>query len=693
MVELLSPAGTTEALDAAVASGADAVYMGLKNFNARMRSANFTWKEADAAVKQLHRRGKRVYFTVNTLCEEQETGDLYATLQFLDQIGADAIILQDFGTLRMAAEFFPRLKLHASTQMNVASARGVNFLSRSGVRRAVLARELSLEEIRAVKGSTSAEIEVFVHGALCVSVSGVCLFSSFLGGKSANRGMCAQACRRLYAVADEEGAGEKGYYFSPKDLELISDVPALIGAGVDAFKIEGRMKSAEYVGLVTSAYRLVIDACGEGTSLEEALVAARRTLAGDLGRGKTRYWFDFSQGEDSRLVAEAALNPDQAGGTGIYLGKLLKTKGGGFGALSPERYEVGEGDSIRLHKKDDSLRVSHKIKTVERDAKGLLWVDVPAGFSQGDEVYLIQAKTDARYPRVIPQGAKSGARPQKPPVLPPPALASLGREALAPFPKGLYVQVSTVKDMAVAQGEHPVRVILELNSESRASLLKSLEPGAAPLPFPKKQIFLGLEPFCPEADTPALEALIATLIEAGYTNWAANNPAHLSLLRGKGAFILAGPYLYAFNRWAAAWLEKQGVSAFVSPLENSRQNLEAVFDKNARNRVLVPLFAYPALFRMRFRLPASYDFTHFSDKKEEVFKTLVTPEGSFVLPEDPFSILDAGESLAAAGFSRFLIDLSKTGLSKKLFRQILGAYHKGEALPGSKRFNWREGFQ
>ena len=245
-VELLAPAGSPEALDAAIAEGADAVYLGLKNFNARMRSSNFTYSQFEAALRSLHRMGRKLYVTVNTVFEQREADRVFQLLKYLNGLGPDGIIVQDFGIITMARENFPSLKLHASTQMNVSSANGVNLLSRHGFSRVVLARELSLDEIRDIRGNTNMELEVFIHGALCVSVSGICLFSSYLGGKSANRGMCTQACRRFY-TAGELG----GYYFSPYDLELIEEIPELVNAGVNTFKIEGRMKSAEYVGAVS----------------------------------------------------------------------------------------------------------------------------------------------------------------------------------------------------------------------------------------------------------------------------------------------------------------------------------------------------------------------------------------------------------------------------------------------------------
>ncbi len=316
MAELLAPAGNIEALDAAVGEGADAVYMGLKSFNARMRSANFSWNQFEAAVSAVHRLGKKIFVTVNTVMEEQETERMYRFLSYLDRRKPDGLIVQDFGIVRMVQEFFPGLRLHASTQMNIACAKAANMMSRSGIRRVVLARELGLDEIRQIRERTNVEMEVFVHGALCVSESGLCLFSSYLGGKSANRGMCTQACRRLYE-AEASGGTPQGYFFSPHDLQLVDKIPDLVLAGVDSFKIEGRMKSAEYVGSVTAAYRYVLDHWKEDR--EGAVAAAKRMLASDFARAKTRYWYDSSS-------ADNLLNPGQAGGTGIYLGKIERLR-------------------------------------------------------------------------------------------------------------------------------------------------------------------------------------------------------------------------------------------------------------------------------------------------------------------------------------------------------------------------------
>ena len=698
MAELLAPAGNVEALDAAIGEGADAVYLGLKSFNARSRSTNFAWNQFEAAVQSVHRQGKKIFVTVNTVSEEREMERLYRFLAYLEKIGPDAIIVQDFGVIRMVQEFFPKLTVHSSTQMNVASSKAVNLLSKQGVSRVVLARELGLDEIKHIRQNTSAELEVFVHGALCVSESGLCLFSSYLGGKSANRGMCTQACRRIYTAEGSDNL-EQGYFFSPGDLQLVEKIPDLVMAGVDSFKIEGRMKSAEYVGSVTAAYRYVLDHWQEDK--KGAIATGQRILSTDFARAKTSFWYDFKSTEDEK-VAENVLNPHQAGGTGIYLGTIDKMRtvkpkqeegeepapAVVMATLRGGNYDPDPGDSIRLHRKDDTGRSSYKVKVVEQEDNNR-WIDIPEGFTPGDPVYLLQTKSmSKRYKHVLPDNLSPFRRQPGNQELPILDLTPVAKGELSYFPEGLYVQVSTVKDLFAVQGESPVRVILELNSETKRDLLEK----KVVLPFSKKQVFISLDPFCAASQEEELALTLDALVEMGYKGWIVNNLAHIGMLKGKGTNLIAGPYLYTFNRWAASWLENQDIGAFISPLENSRKNLEATFESHLRSRILVPVFAYPALFRMRFKLPDSYDFTFFSDKEGMTFKALSTPDGSFVMPENPFSIVDKVQVLKSAGFNRYLIDMSKTHVQKKHFKQIVAAMLKKQVLPETSNFNWKDGF-
>ena len=252
--ELLAPVGGKEALIAAIENGADAVYFGGSLFSARQYASNFSNEEIESAIDYSHIRGVKAYVTMNTLVKDSELEKAGQYLQFLCNAGADAVIVQDIGILRMLREQLEILPVHASTQMTIHNPEGVMFLQEMGVKRVVLAREMSLGEIRNIRSQTNVEIEVFIHGALCFSYSGQCLLSSMIGGRSGNRGYCAQPCRKKYRIGDTEG-----YLLSPRDLNMSDHIGALLDAGIDSFKIEGRMKRPEYVAGVVRVYRRLID--------------------------------------------------------------------------------------------------------------------------------------------------------------------------------------------------------------------------------------------------------------------------------------------------------------------------------------------------------------------------------------------------------------------------------------------------
>ncbi|MCQ1532853.1 DUF3656 domain-containing U32 family peptidase [Mitsuokella jalaludinii] len=264
MVELLAPAGSREALVAAVENGANAIYLAGNAFGARAYASNFDREALREAIHFAHLRKVAIHVTVNTIVADEEMGPLRDYLRFLYEAGADAVLVQDLGVARVAHETVPDLPLHASTQMSVSSLEGVWALAELGFTRVVLARELSLKEIRHICAHAPVEIETFMHGALCVCYSGQCLMSSMIGGRSGNRGRCAQPCRLPYTLVDEKGQdvlGDKAgsYLLSPRDLSTIDVIPDLIEAGVSSLKIEGRMKRPEYVATVVRTYREAID--------------------------------------------------------------------------------------------------------------------------------------------------------------------------------------------------------------------------------------------------------------------------------------------------------------------------------------------------------------------------------------------------------------------------------------------------
>ncbi len=255
-IELLAPAGNYDCLIAAVQSGADAVYLAGKSFGARSFADNFDNSELERAVDYCHVRGVSVYVTVNTLVLDSEMKELGDYLIFLSRIGVDAIIVQDLGVAEIAKKLVPELPVHASTQMTVQNAEGVRFLEKHGIKRVVLSRELSLSDITAISEKTEAELEVFGHGALCMCYSGQCLLSSIIGGRSGNRGKCAQPCRLPYSVNEKKN---KSFVMSLKDLISLNHIQKLSEIGVSSLKIEGRMKGPAYVSAVVRVYRKYLD--------------------------------------------------------------------------------------------------------------------------------------------------------------------------------------------------------------------------------------------------------------------------------------------------------------------------------------------------------------------------------------------------------------------------------------------------
>jgi len=291
--ELLAPAGGMEAFIAAVENGADAVYLGARAFSARGYASNFSEKELEEAIDYAHLRGVKVYVTVNTLLKEEEVENALKLLSWLREIGTDAIIIQDLGLIALARKYLPDLLLHASTQMTLHNSEGVKFAKKMGIERVVLSRECSLEEIKRIKEKTGTEIEVFIHGALCISYSGQCLLSSLIGGRSGNRGFCAQPCRKKYRLYCE---GKKikttgSYLLSPKDLNTTAGLGALIEAGIESFKIEGRMKRPEYVAGVVRIYRRLIDRYIENPAEYFVSEEEQEILTQLFNRGFTQGYF------------------------------------------------------------------------------------------------------------------------------------------------------------------------------------------------------------------------------------------------------------------------------------------------------------------------------------------------------------------------------------------------------------------
>lgn len=298
--EILAPVGGKEQLIAAVRSGADAVYLGTKNFNARRNAGNFDENELPEIISYCHARNVKVHVTVNTLVTDSELPSLLDEIRFIAQSGADAVIVQDLAVAKLVRETCPDLSMHASTQMTIHNLAGVKMAEKLGFQRVVLSRELSLEEIRLIAQNTSVELEVFVHGALCMCMSGACYLSSMIGGRSGNRGLCAQPCRLDFRV------GEKNHALSLKDMSHINHIRELADAGVCSFKIEGRMKRPEYVAAAVTACRTALN--GEKPDLDtlRAVFSRQGFTDGYLTGKRTADMFGF-RSHDDVLAGEKVL--------------------------------------------------------------------------------------------------------------------------------------------------------------------------------------------------------------------------------------------------------------------------------------------------------------------------------------------------------------------------------------------------
>ncbi|MBI2470777.1 MAG: U32 family peptidase [Planctomycetes bacterium] len=433
--ELLSPAGDMECFFAAVENGADAVYLGLKDFSARAGADNFTIDDTGKAIAYARKRSVRVYIAINTLIKTHELEKIVDCLIALDELQPDALIIQDLGLLYLIKSQFPQFNLHASTQMTIHNLAGVRQLERMGFKRVVLSRELTIDEIKNIAQNSSMEIEVFVHGALCYSYSGLCFFSSMMGGRSGNRGRCAQPCRMYYTSQPGEG----GYLFSMKDLRALSHINELIEAGVSSCKIEGRMKSPEYVAVVTHVYRQAID--GKLEDMNDAIhlmntVFSRETthsylFEGNYQRSKKNINNKYAQcpkndhplsppsqggerGEvikspgflhdierlsnNNQIKATDMINPSYPANIGSYAGEVIKSEKGYIKIRADA--EIGVRDLLQVFEDGSKEPTLLHVKNIKANGKRVFGIkageiamlDTERHYRPGARLYLLSSQ-------------------------------------------------------------------------------------------------------------------------------------------------------------------------------------------------------------------------------------------------------------------------------------------------------------
>jgi len=350
--ELLAPAGDMERLKIALAYGADAVYLGGKNFGLRAFSENFSPDELHEACSYAHGLQRKMYVTVNMFPHNADMEALPGYLKLLGEVGCDAVLVADPGVFRTVREVIPEMSVHLSTQANTTNWHSALFWQEQGARRIVLARELSLQEIREIRGKVSVELECFVHGAMCVSYSGRCLMSAYMTGREANRGECAQPCRWRYALMEEKRPGEYfpveedelgTYILNSRDLCLIEHLPALASAGVQSFKIEGRMKSVHYLATVVRVYREALDLLGANPKAYTVSGSWTQELDKVASRGYTTGFFAGSPDGDTQEYDTVRILPEWE-----YAGLVREWNASGRMALVEQRNHMQRGDEIEI---------------------------------------------------------------------------------------------------------------------------------------------------------------------------------------------------------------------------------------------------------------------------------------------------------------------------------------------------------
>lgn len=410
VIELLAPAGNAACLRAAVRAGADAVYLGLQDFNARRNADNFTLETLGEACAYAHMRGVSVFVALNIEILPGEFDRAVELAQAAYRAGADAFIIQDIGLARALAHVLPREALHASTQMNIHNTAGIEVAALLGMGRVTLARELSLPEVAelaAVAAELGMQVEVFAHGALCVCYSGQCLMSSMIGGRSANRGLCAQACRLPYELHSERSdsalPAEGEHLLSPRDLCTIDLIPELMAAGVASLKIEGRMKSPEYVQAVVSVYRAVIDRAiaakesedaSEETAGIRATVVERRMLEEAFSRGFTTAYLEGERGNDM-------MSYGRPNNRGVFVGRVASVSQD-VATLSCEQ-EINAGDVLEFW--TNRGHFTTEVSAADIDSRGAVRVRVQQRVGKGDRVFRVRNaqmafEDDALEPRI-----------------------------------------------------------------------------------------------------------------------------------------------------------------------------------------------------------------------------------------------------------------------------------------------------
>ncbi len=717
-VELLAPVGSVETFRAALDTGADAVYVGAPGFNARNLARDLRLEEIGAMIRSCHKLGKKLFVAANSLILERELPLVIENLALLQELAPDGLIVQDLGLIRMVRNHFPRLKLHASTLMLAHNSDCVGFLAGLGCRRVVLARELTLKEIAAItarRGET--EIEVFVHGAMCFSYSGLCLFSSYLGGKSGLRGRCVQPCRRAYSESSQgRGHGKKSeasrYLFSMNDLSGLDVLPELLQTGITSLKIEGRLRSAQYVGCIVAAYRQVLDAPPE--EQQRAVAAAKALAERAMSRRTSPGYFLSPQPLE-------AITPFHSGNMGTHLGRFTTTRMAGSQQICRFvlKGDLAVGDRLRLHLEPSGERTPYRLKTLfvggvqqEEAVSGeKVSLALPENFSISPgghvEVYKVDSgSAGLSNSNLLPsaevakelvairrnlareiqrislkvcgdaslessaEGEGKGDKKAKP------GGRTVARKGL---PLEWWLRIDSVKMLLGDMDLNPDRILLSFDKHnlSQAGKIKSVLGSKA------RMVVWALPPLIMENEVPRYHKQVALLLRSGFRSFQLGHVSQTTLFGQEKVQLYADYTCNLLNSQATALLADLRFSRAQAAIEVDRPSLgELLAEKGKkgvagedgrRERTLalgLTVYATPALYTSRLAAAHFHYERQIQSPKNEAYIIKKMDGCTQTFAEKPFSLLPYLQELRDMGLDYVVVDIRGSKTAGKNLQEL-----------------------
>jgi len=742
-MELLAPAGTVETFGAALDGGADAIYVGAPGFNARNLARDLRLEEIGAMIRHCHSLNKKLYLAANSLILERELPLVVENLALLQELRPDALIVQDLGLIRLVRDYFPRLKLHGSTLMTAHNSDGVRFQASLGCTRVVLARELTLKEISTIAaGRGETELEVFIHGAMCFSYSGLCLFSSYLGGKSGLRGRCVQPCRRAYSTGGKGAGGKSGstvgrkgdggrYLFSMNDLTGLEAVPFLREAGISSLKIEGRLRSAHYVHTIVSAYRKVLDAAPDE---QERAIAEAKAMAEQAMSRKTSSGYFFSP-----QPAEA-ITPHHSGNMGIHLGRFSVTRRAGEQLICKfvTKADLAVGDRLRLHVEPSGDRTAFRLKSMfvlgvqeERAPAGSkVSLELPAGFQTITSGHVEVYKVDG--------GSRSGSFTAD--VLP---IEQVGRE-LAGKRKQLAATIGRLvsqvcePDSLAERAEIPKKVTARRRPHQQRPVRRkitldwwlktdSLKIVLGDLPFSPDRYLLSfnrqtvsqagkmkaalgkrarmvtwaLPPLIMENDLIKVQKQLQLLMRTGFRSFQLGHLSQQLFFKGEKVHLFADYTANLYNNCAVAMAGDLGIEAVQAGIEMDRASLQelgrgcmpaAAMGRSERGGRVVPLgltvYGAPALYTSRLAADHFQYERQILSPRDEPYVIRKKEGYTQTFPEKPFSLLPYLEELKEMGMKYVVVDISGGLNSKRELQELADRLYNSGRYGKLATFNY-----